>query len=171
MRAEWVDRRELEHVLAALTPENRLVCETALETGLRVGDVLLFRTDQVRKRRFTVQEQKTGKRRSVRLSAALADRILARAGALYAFPGRNSGRVPRTRQAVYKDLRRAAVAFRVPAHISPHSLRKAYAVELMRRTGGDLAAVQRALNHGDSSVTLLYALADKLTQSRKRPPR
>ena len=164
MRSEWYLSGEVQHVLAALTPPNRLACEVAMSTGLRIGDVLLLRREQLSKRRFSVQEQKTGKRRTITLGEGLRRRLLAQAGAIYVFPGRLDGRKPRTRQAVYKDLKRAARAFRVPVQLSPHSLRKIYAVEQFARSAGDLARVQRLLNHSDPAVTAIYALADELTK-------
>lgn len=162
MRSEFVSRANVDHVLAALSPTNRLVCQVCLETGLRLGDVLSLRTDQLRRERFSVQERKTGKRRRVRLSKKLRERCLAQAGSIYVFPGRLDGMRCRTRQAVWKDLTRAAYAFRVRENLTPHSLRKVFAVELMRKSGGDLSLVQKTLNHEDAAVTLIYALADRL---------
>ena len=91
------------------------------------------------------------------------------AGARWVFPGRDP-RKHRTRQAVYKDIRRAAEAFRVREHVSPHSARKIYAVEQLHKSG-DLHKVQRLLQHDDAAVTAIYAMADVLTQrklSRRR---
>lgn len=164
MRSEYLLSEDVRHVLAALMPANRIACEIALRTGLRIGDVLLLKREQLSKRRFTVQEQKTGKRRVVTLPDGLRERALAQSGAIYVFPGRKDGRVPRTRQAVYKDLKRAARAFRVDVQLSPHSLRKVYAVEQMRKSGGDLKKVQKLLNHDDPAVTAIYALSDELTK-------
>ena len=92
--------------------------------------------------------------------------ILAQAGPIYAFSGRLDGRRHRTRQAVYKDIRRAATAFRLREHISPHSLRKFYAVEQYKRTGGNLKRVQELLQHDSEAVTAIYAMADALTAQR-----
>lgn len=165
MRADYVWRDNLGHVLAALTSPNRLACEVSLATGLRIGDVLELTRDQVAKGRFTVREGKTGKTRRVRLPVDLQTRILSQAGHIYAFPGRCDGRTHRTRQAVYKDIRRAAKAFRLTEHISPHSLRKVYAVDQYHRTG-DIKRVQGLLNHSSESVTMIYAMADALTARR-----
>ena len=44
MRADHVPRDELAHILAALTPPNRLALEVSLATGLRIGDVLAPQT-------------------------------------------------------------------------------------------------------------------------------
>ena len=164
-RADYVWKESLDHVFAALMPANRLVCEVSMVTGLRVGDVLALTREQVEKGRFTIQEQKTGKNRRVRLPEGLQMRILAQAGPLYAFPGRLDGKKHRTRQAVYRDLRRAAKAFRLQEHLSPHSLRKVYAVDLLAKYG-DLQRVQRALNHGGVETTLIYAMADRLLEAK-----
>lgn len=170
MRAEYAPQGELRHILAALTPPNRLACEISLETGLRIGDVLLLRREQLEKGcRFAVREQKTGKVRRVYIPTKLRARALAQAGSVYVFEGRLDGHKPRTRQAVYKDIRRAAVLFRAKAHVSPHSLRKAWAVEAYRASGGNLAKVQRLLNHSSEAVTMLYAMADELTKRGRKP--
>ena len=90
--------------------------------------------------------------------------ILDQAGRTWAFPGARDQAKHRTRQAVWADLKRAARALRLDANVSPHSMRKCYAVDLMDRTG-DLQCVQEALSHEDQATTLLYALADHLGPS------
>ena len=57
----------MEHVLAALTPANRLVCRVCVATGLRVGDVVALRTAQLRPQ-FWITEQKTGKHKEIALN-------------------------------------------------------------------------------------------------------
>ena len=150
-------------------PENRLALETSLATGLRIGDVLALRVDQLQ-RSCTVIEAKTQKRRTVRLPPELLRRLQRQAGGRatgYVFPHRTDASRHRTRQAVYGDLQRAAKALRMPAalHCTPHSARKIAAVELYHRTG-DLQRVQRLLNHSGEAVTMLYAMADVMTQRR-----
>lgn len=168
MRSQWINTDEIGHILYALTTPNRLVCEVSLSTGLRINDCLNLKTEQVRKQRFTVREQKTGKSKSVRLPTGLQREILAQAGTIYAFEGRLNGRKPRTRQAVFKDLQRASRVFRLSVHISPHSLRKIYAVEEYKKDS-DLKRVQRLLNHSDEAVTMIYALADQLRSHKGKP--
>jgi len=166
-RSEWAPPEQMEHVLAALTPENRLVAEVCMRTGLRVGDVLRLKTNQLQGQRFTVQEQKTGKNRRIYLPKKLYETLLSQAGYIWVFPGRCDGKKHRTRQAVYKDIKRAAKAFRLPQNVTPHSMRKAWAVGEFARVGGDLQRVQHMLNHSDPSITLLYVMADELTQRKK----
>lgn len=165
LTTEYLLHREVGHVLAALTPANRLVCEVMLHTGLRVGDVLALRTEQI-KPRVWVTESKTGKRKQVGFPKDLLDRILAQAGPEWAFPGRD-GQGHRTRQAVWSDVKRAAKAFRLPQNAGTHSMRKVYAVDLLERYG-DIDRVRRALNHDRLTTTLIYAMADKLLAAKRR---
>lgn len=159
MRSEWIPKGDFEHILSALTPENRLACEVSLATGLRIGDVLSLTPDRVRKQRFTLREQKTGKTRAVRLPNDLVKRCLACSGQHYIFENRLDGRKHRTRQAVYKDLKRVARLFNAHKNITPHSARKVYAVDEFEKTG-NLKRVQKLLNHSDEVVTMLYAMAN-----------
>jgi len=167
MRSDYVPKGEVVHILAALMPQNRLACEISLSTGLRINDVLSLKTEQVKKQRFTVREEKTGKTRLVRLPRELLERALSYAGQHYVFEGRLNGRQHRTRQAVYKDLRRVADFFRLKEHLSPHSLRKVYAVGEYQKHG-DLQRVKKLLNHSDEAVTILYAMADLLTKRKRK---
>ena len=167
MRAGFMEANEFEHLLAARMPPNRLACEVSACTGLRISDVLNLRTTKLSER-FSVRELKTGKIKRVRLPRSLLDRLLAQAGRIYVFENRLDYRKPRTRQAVYKDLRRAAKLFRVKdIHVSPHSARKLYAVSEYRRTGS-IERVKELLNHEDEAVTMLYAMADQLELRRRK---
>ena len=166
MRSDFLDRDDIAHLYAALTPENALVLRVCVETGLRIGDALSLRTCQLRQDKITVREQKTGKSRRIRLTKPLRDALRRQAGKTYVFPHRTDQSRHRTRQAVYRDLKRAAKAFRVRANVSPHSLRKFYAVERLRQTG-DVRKVMRELNHDRIETTLLYALADRLDELKK----
>lgn len=166
MRSEWIPKGDFEMILAALTPKNRLACEVSLATGLRINDVLALTPEKVRKQRFTVREEKTGKARRVRLPAELVRRCLACSGQHYVFEHRTNGRQHRTRQAVWKDLKKTADRFNVRKNITPHSARKEYAVEEFARCGGDLKRVQRLLCHSSEAVTALYAMANILNKRR-----
>lgn len=169
MKTEYLLHREVEHVLAALMPVNRVVMRVCIHTGLRVGDVLALRTDQIAPR-FWVTEQKTKKRRIVGLPADLLADMRKIAGKKYVFEHSNDPERHRTRQTVWKDVKRAARAFRLPQNVAPHSARKVYAVDLLAKYG-DIAKVQRALNHSGPSVTMIYAMADQLYRQKyhKKP--
>lgn len=149
-------------------PQNRLIMQLAIHTGLRVGDVINLHSDQL-KPRVTVKERKTGKGKRITIPAQLLRAIKAQAGEVWAFPGRDPEK-PKTRQAVWKDVKRAAAAMRLPVNVGPHTMRKVYAVRKLAASGGDLAAVSRALNHSDMAVTLIYAMADHLTKQARQGP-
>lgn len=160
---EYLLNREVDLVLGLLTEQNRLVVRVLLHTGLRISDVLELRTEQL-KPHFWLTEKKTGKRRQVGLPTQLLSDIRAQAGEVWAFPGVNPGK-HRTRQAVWKDVKRAADAARLTVNAAPHSFRKVYAVDLLEKYG-DIERVRRALNHDNVIVTLIYAMADKRLTDR-----
>ena len=159
MKTEYLLDREVELVLAMLTPSNRLAMRVSLHTGLRIGDVLALRTQQLSSR-ISIVEKKTKKRRIVGVPKKLLEDLTANAGAVFVFPSRSAPTTkPRCRQTVWKDVKRASVAFRFPQNVAPHSFRKVYAVALMNKYG-DIKKVQRALNHSSPMVTMIYAVAD-----------
>lgn len=166
MKSAFIEPEIFEHVLFALTPENALVCRVCLKTGLRVGDVVSLKTEEVKKGiynnyKIKVREQKTQKIKTVTLGKDLTMKLLNQSGTLFIFQGRCGTDTHRTRQAVYKDIKRAGHLFRLKTNLTPHSARKVYAVELYRKYG-DIKKVQKALNHNNEVVTMLYALADQI---------
>jgi integrase len=163
MRTEYLLNREVDNVLSALTYTNALVMRVALHTGLRVGDVLALKTEQL-KSRFWIKESKTGKRRQIGLPEPLLTELKNRAGRVWVFESKRTGK-PQTRQAVWKDVKRAARAFRISQNVGPHSARKVFAVDLLTKYG-DLDRVKRALNHSSESVTMIYAMADRQLESK-----
>jgi integrase len=162
---EYLLNREVDNVLAALTPGNALVMRVALHTGLRISDILSVKTDSLAPR-FWVTESKTGKRRQIGLPEPLLSDIKKQAGPFWAFPGAKPGK-HRTRQAVWKDVKRAAHAMRLRQNVAPHSARKVFAVELLQKYG-DIERVKRALNHSSQAVTEVYAMADLRLESKNR---
>ena len=159
MTTEYLLNEQMEHVLAALTPQNALIMRTLLHTGMRLSDVLALKTAQLRPSGWYT-EGKTGKRRRFGLPAEHVESQNAQAG-----PGLSPRGGHKTRQAVWKDVKRASRAFRLPQNVGPHSARKIYAVDLMAKYG-DIERVRRALNHESSTVTAIYAMADMLTERR-----
>ncbi len=169
MRTDWANDRQMHCVLMALMPVNRLILEVCLSTGLRVSDVCELKRAQLIGQRFTVREKKTGKSKRVYISADLYWRLVRNSGDIYIFEGRGGKNRHRTRQAVWRDVKRAAAFFTKSGlisrkqNIAPHTTRKCAAVAAMQTGGYDKA--KRLLNHStsDKSVTMLYALADSLT--------
>lgn len=165
MTTEYLLNREVERVLSALMPQNRLIMRLILRNGMRISDALELRTDQLALSGWYV-EKKTGKRRRFGMDAQLLEQVRSQAGEVWAFPGRDP-RQHKTRQAVWKDVKRAAKAFRLKQNVAPHSFRKVYAVRLLDKYG-DIEKVRRNLNHSSSSVTAIYAISDVLLERRLR---
>lgn len=163
-RSEWVCDDKIKLILALLTRPNELAVECSLRYGLRIGDVLALKTEAVKKGRFSIREEKTAKRRTVTLSTSFQQRLLSISGRVYVFEHRLSPCEHRTRQAVYADVKRAAKALRIVANFTPHSARKSYAVHQYISSHYNIKKVQSLLNHSDEAVTMVYALADKLTK-------
>lgn len=165
--ASYVNDDVLGHILFSLTELNRLACIVSLTTGLRIDDVLSLRREQVEKGRFTVKEKKTGKSRRISIGENLREQLLSVSGKNYIFEHRYDPTRHRTRQAVYNDLQRVSRFYRLPTalQVSPHTMRKVYAVRTYRRTCS-VSQVQRLLSHDSEAVTMLYAMADLLTAQR-----
>ncbi len=167
MKSDYLDPRIYERLYHVMQYDNVLALRVALETGLRINDVLQLRWDDFKRDgKFTYIAQKTGKKGTKTISKELYKRLFARrTGQTYLFPGRKRGR-HRTRQAVWKDIKKAAAALGVSGNASPHSTRKTYAVGVRRREG--VAAVQRELQHDRMDTTMLYAFSDMLTPKEAR---
>lgn len=171
MRSDYIDRKTAQAVFSRMQPVNRLICEICANTGLRIDDVCALRTRDVKQAKqksgwFVLTEQKTGKRKKLRLRYKDIDRMLWQAGSVYVFPNRDNETKHRTRQTVWRDLARSAKPLRQQGLvISPHSLRKLYAVEQFDKHG-DLAKVQRQLNHDNINTTLLYVMSRELQKTK-----
>ena len=61
MKTDYILHKELDKVLDLLTPGNRIVMKTAIQTGLRISDVLSLRREKLGRQFWTV-EPKTGKK-------------------------------------------------------------------------------------------------------------
>ena len=168
MRSSWVNDEVIKLVLAAMMPPNRLALEISEATGLRIDDVLSLKTELVeRTARPYVVDSKTGKRHRVYFPAELREKMLRQAGKVWIFPGRIKPNIRhRTRQAVHKDMIKAAKIFKRngtlerETNASPHSMRKRAAVRAYHRGGLDAAADLLMHSEGDDLVTMIYALAD-----------
>lgn len=157
-------------------------------TGMRITDALRMTYQDARelvhpprqeRMYYTYTEQKTGKERTVYISLDWLSRAVMQhdVRSPWLFAGRDPER-HRTRQAVWKDLHRAAKLYRVngqrlKARVGSHTARKVYAVNLYHEAEKNgvtdpLECVRVNLNHKDPAVTYLYALADVITARKRR---
>lgn len=162
---------EVEALLAApdtATPEgfrDRAMFEVLYATGLRVSELVGLRPEQVSLSQGVVRViGKGGKERLVPLGDEAVEWVARflrgpRAELLGGrpcndlFPTRRGGAM--TRQAFWYRVRHHAVAASIHKHLSPHTLRHAFATHLLNH-GADLRVVQLLLGHADLSTTQIY---------------
>lgn len=129
----------------------------SLETGLRVGDVVRLRRESLKSDGIHFRAQKTRKVGVAKISAELRRQLPTRGKWLFPSPYRAGEHI--TRQCVWARIKTAAKRANIdPQGVSPHSLRKVFAVELYREKG--FRAVQEALQHSNAATTEVYSFAD-----------
>ena len=169
MKSDYLKPQIYEELYRVMQRDNILAIRVSVETGLRIDDVLRLKWENFGKStQFTYFAKKTGKKGVKKLSKRLKTELFSRKtkNSPFVFPGRKRGS-HRTRQAVWKDIKKAADLMGVSLNASPHSARKTYAVEL-RKTEG-LSAVQKELQHSDMTTTMLYAFADMARAGKREP--
>ena len=159
MRADYIKPSVYTRIYHLMQYENALALRLSLETGLRIGDCLALTPAQLQGQTISYTAQKTGKRGKKRITADLANRLRKISSKKFIFEGRN-GDKPRTRQAVWKDVKKASAIAKVEGNFSPHSARKTYAVEEFHAKGFN--EVQKELQHDRAETTMLYAYSDIL---------
>lgn len=160
MRTFYLNPTIYNKLYACMQYKNALALRTSLETGLRIDDVLGLRRQQLQKCTLYGIAKKTKKSFRKVVSRDLANRLKEIQGEYYIFEGRLDPKKHRTRQAIWKDVKKAADILEIEGNIAPHSARKTYAVEKFK--DGGLGTVKRELQHKDISTTMLYAFADYL---------
>lgn len=170
MVSRYLTERENE-ALRSVLGRAWLPYEIGLETGLRVGDIVKIRLDDITPDGLRYTAQKTGKQGTAPLSDGLRKQIAAAAqdGAVWLFPSPVDPSKHITRQALWKRLKRAAERAGVKKRgTSPHSMRKCYGVREYHAHG--LTAAREGLQHTDIRTTQIYALADFLTEENGKQP-
>ncbi len=140
----------------------------SLSTGLRIGDVLALRHQDINGRMLTTVCQKTGKPFAAELPPNLANGLAEWNGSEWCFPSPRNPAKHRTRQAVWHDIKCAARKAGLSENITPHSARKIFAVDRFRKKG--LNDVQIALQHDRPDTTLIYAFSNLLQGTKKEKP-
>jgi integrase len=142
--------------LKAQTPHLRPIVEVALVTGMRRGELLGLKWEQIRNGFIYLTETKSGKARQIpvndRLDAVLRD--LRRKNHLkseYVFCDPQGRRFHEVKRSFASACRRAGIGdFRF------HDLRHTFASHLVMN-GVSLKAVQELLGHSDLTMTMRYA--------------
>jgi integrase/recombinase XerD len=169
---ESLSEPEVERLLSApsdVTPRglrDRAMLELFYACGLRVSELVSLAVNQVNLRQGVVRVfGKGSKERLVPVgeqALAWLERYLREAR-----PALLKGKTPSsalfvtnrgaglTRQACWHLIRRHARAAGIDKHLSPHTLRHAFATHLLNH-GADLRVVQLLLGHRDLSTTQIY---------------
>ena len=168
MRSKYIETSELEKLRAMSAKEAWLPLWVSLETGLRIGDVVKLRKQNLQADGLHYKAQKTGKNGVAKISAELR-RELAKKRGKWLFPSPYKAGKHITRQCAWARIKAACKRAGVePDGVSPHSLRKVFAVELYREKG--FKAVQEALQHNNSATTEIYSFADWSTGDNAELP-
>ena len=164
MKSDYIKPSVYNRIYSYMQYENALCLRLCLETGLRVGDALKVRAEDIRGRTLHFTAEKTGKAGKKVISKKLAGELLRLAGGSgYCFKGRGGSDRHRTRQTVWKDVKKAARAAGLSENVCPHSTRKTYAVNVFHEKG--IQAAEDELQHDRLETTMLYAFSDLLTRS------
>ena len=154
--------QEVERLFAAVdSPKNRVILMTAYSAGLRIGETCRLMTNDLDSDRMVihVRDGKRGRDRYVMLSPVLLAALRAywrqfRPEEPTLFPGDKPGSCiqPETvRKALDAALDRAGIK----KHITPHSLRHAFATHLLE-AGTDIRTIQVLLGHSSIRSTARY---------------
>ena len=152
-------------VFESLGLRDRAMLELVYSCGLRVSELVTLPLHQVNLRQgVVIVRGKGNKERLVPMGEVALDWIgrylkesrpallEGRATDTLFVTARGAGM---TRQGFWQRLRRYAVEAGIRGHLSPHTLRHAFATHLVNH-GADLRAVQMLLGHSDLSTTQIY---------------
>jgi integrase len=155
-RLRFLSKTEIEALLKSCTPHLKPIVETALLTGMRRGELLSLKWEQIRNGFIYLTETKSGKARQIpindRLAAVLKDiRRKNHLKSEYVFCDFQGRRFYEVKRSFTSACRRAGIEdFRF------HDLRHTFASRLVMR-GASLKAVQELLGHADLKMTMRYA--------------
>lgn len=166
-KSRYLDTEEINAIRGFLSPSEWLPLWVSLETGLRIGDVVAIRRRALRTDGIHYRAQKTGKCGVAPISDELRKALPTRG--IWLFPSPRDRARHITRQTAWARIKRGAKAAGVDlSGVSPHSLRKSFAVELYRVRG--FKAVQDALQHRNAATTEIYSFADWSTGENASKP-
>lgn len=148
-----------------------LLLVLGFNTGLRIGDICNLRVKDVRGReRVNIEAQKTDKMSDVKLQAAaqkaLNDALRGKGEDDYVLTSRQRSRRdgkarPISRQRCYSIIREIARQAGFEEHVGCHTLRKTFAWNYYKASGGDLAKLQKILDHSSQEATIHYLGLDR----------
>lgn len=168
LKSRYIEKNDINDLVSVMTEEAWLPLLVSLETGLRIGDVVKLRRSNLKSDGLHYKAQKTGKNGVAHISNKLRKKLSCRKG-VWLFPSPYKKGKHITRQCAWARIKTACNRVGLdPNGISPHSLRKVFAVELYREKG--FKAVQTALQHSSAATTEIYSFADYSTGENAELP-
>lgn len=171
-----LSRDEVERLLSSIhSLKYRALFMTTYGAGLRISEACSLRTTDLDRERMLIHVR-CGKGRkdryvmlSPRLLACLEAYWLAmRPRGAYLFPGRPGDKAV-SRKMAHRVLAKAVAECAFTKHVTPHSLRHAFATHLLE-AGTDLRTIQQLLGHTSIHTTARYTRVTVLrTQQIKSP--
>jgi integrase len=155
-RHRYLTEEEIERLLSACSPHLKPIVELALHTGMRKGELLNLKWDQIRDGFIYLIETKSGKARQIPLDDRAAQVLKAQQirnkwKSPYVCIGPDGERLKDVKKGFNAACRRAGIE---DFHF--HDLRHTFASHLVMK-GANLKAVQRLLGHSDSKMTDRYS--------------
>lgn len=149
-------------------PRNYSLIVMGLNTAFRISDLLKLRwqdvcgADGVLRRHICIEEQKTGKTRTVPINAVLQQTLVSyrtvcsgTAPQDFLFPSTRHKSSPLSRSQAYRIVRRAAESCGLSEHVGCHSLRKTFGYYAWKQ-GTPPAMLMELYNHSSYQITKRY---------------
>jgi integrase/recombinase XerD len=159
---------------AARNPKHRLLLMLLYSSGLRVGEVVRLRIEDIDVERglVRVRDGKGGKDRHTLLSSKALAVLRAYRDIFgcqrWVFEGGRHGR-HYTSRSVQHVVHQCAVRAGIPRADTPHTLRHSFATHLLE-AGTDLRYIQELLGHGSSRTTEIYTHVTATRLAKIRSP-
>ncbi|RYY01594.1 MAG: integrase [Gammaproteobacteria bacterium] len=162
----WLTSEQINALLAkmddfSLNPHVKLLTKISLATGARWGEAEALTLSRVTAGKLTFSKTKSGKNRSIPVSAELFNEIRSHL--------RVHGRFTHSLSAFRRALKAANIE--LPAGQSAHVLRHTFASHFMMN-GGDILTLQKILGHSSIVITMRYAhlSRDHLSEAVSKNP-
>ncbi|TCT23376.1 phage integrase family protein [Melghiribacillus thermohalophilus] len=150
--------QQIKDYLMEQNPRNYMLFVIGINTGLRISDILHLKVKDVTGMHITLREQKTKKRKKIRITPQLRRElkwyIEGKDPEEFLIKSREGRNKPIGRSMAYKILRDAANQFGLQ-EIGTHTLRKTFGYHFYLQTK-NIAMLQELFNHSSEKITLIY---------------
>jgi integrase len=155
-RVRFLSAEERERLLAGCSARLRVLVELALDTGLRKGELLSLRWENIdsRSRVIRIEKSKNGDRRDVPMTPRVSELLAAiprRLDTRFLFANPDGSAQADLKTAWKTALERARIE-----NFHFHDLRHTFASDLVM-AGVDIRSVQTLLGHRDITMTMRYS--------------